>query len=82
MGDDGENRKSLAELIVVLEQLRRPLEVFGWRSIDLVYAVNAGSISDSVAQERFEAIGQERNALLRSGDVTPDPSFVLCGLRL
>ena len=82
VGDDGENRKSLAELIVVLEQLRRPLEVFGWRSIDLVYAVNAGSISDSVAQERFEAIGRERNALLRSGDVTPDPSFVLCGLRL
>ena len=79
VGEDPGNREPLAELIDLLKELQRPLEVFAWRSIDLVYAVQEGAISDSEAQQRFEAIGQERQLLLNNGIPQPSRAFLLCG---
>ena len=79
VGEDPGNREPLAELIDLLKELQRPLEVFAWRSIDLVYAVQEGAISDSEAQQRFEAIGQERQLLLNNGIPQPSRVFLLCG---
>lgn len=76
----GEDRARIARLIVLLEQLNRPLEVLGWQSVDLVYAVGEASMTGPEAERAFEAIGRKRDQLVRSGRHQMDASFVLCGL--
>ena len=76
------DRASLATLVTLLQQLKRPLEAFAWQSIDLVFAVNDAAISEAEAENAFLAIGEKREQLVRSGGHQIAPSFILCGLEI
>ena len=69
-----------AKLMLLLQQLNRPLEVLGWKSVDLVYAVTEAAMSEPEAEAVFLAIGQKREQLVRSGQHETPTSFILCGL--
>jgi tetratricopeptide (TPR) repeat protein len=80
VGEENRDRELISKLIALLNKLNRPLEAFGWQSVDLVYAVEAAAISETQAQSTFEMIGRQRAQLVNSGQHTLDPAFVLCGL--
>lgn len=80
--DKSEDRACIAKLVVLLQQLKRPLEVLGWQSVDLVYAVNEAKMTEPEAGAVFEEIGRKREQLVKSGACKMDPSFILCGLTI
>ncbi|MDG2221536.1 MAG: tetratricopeptide repeat protein [Rubripirellula sp.] len=82
IGDGEQNRNLVAQLIVLLQELQRPLEVFGWKSVDLVYAMQAGKLSDAQAKQQFDEISRQREQFLQSQSQQINQDFLLCGLRL
>ncbi|MCG8653612.1 MAG: tetratricopeptide repeat protein [Pirellulales bacterium] len=78
--DLSNDRGRIKELVTLLQQLRRPLEVLGWQSVDLVYAVSESALTEAEAEAAFEAIARQRQQLVSSGQHQKDPSFILCGL--
>ena len=80
VGEKNRDRELISQLVALLNKLNRPLEALGWQSVDLVYAVETAAISEAQAQVTFEAIGRQRTQLVKSGQHTSDPAFVLCGL--
>ncbi|MDA9857969.1 tetratricopeptide repeat protein [Rubripirellula sp.] len=82
IGDSEKNRDLVAQLIVLLQQLQRPLEVFGWKSVDLVYAMQAGRLTDTQAKQQFDEISRQREQFLQSQKQQINQDFLLCGLRL
>jgi tetratricopeptide (TPR) repeat protein len=78
--DQNQDRPRIAKLMLLLQQLNRPLEVLGWESVDLVFAVNESAMSEREAEAAFQAIGQKREQLVQSGQHQTPTAFILCGL--
>lgn len=79
--DIGQNRKLISKLIPLLQNLSRPIEVLGWKNVDLVFAATEGTMTDSQAEKAFAEIAHQREQMIIAGLVTTDRSFVLCGLK-
>ena len=80
VGDQAKNLELIQQLAQSLMKLNRPMEALGWQTIALVHAVEASAITDVQAQATFEAIGRQREQLVKSGQHRINPEFVLCGL--
>ena len=80
VGDQEKNLELIQQLAQALMKLNRPMEALGWQTIALVHAVEASAITDAQAQATFEAIGRQREQLVKSGQHRINPEFVLCGL--
>jgi tetratricopeptide (TPR) repeat protein len=80
VGDEARNLDLILQLAQSLMKLNRPMEAFGWQTIRLVHAVEAAAITEAQAQTTFEAIGRQREQLVKSGMHRINPEFVLCGL--
>jgi tetratricopeptide (TPR) repeat protein len=80
IGDQAKDLELIQQLAQSLMKLNRPMEAFGWQTIGLVHAVEAAAITEAQAQTTFEAIGRQREQLVKSGQHRINPDFVLCGL--
>ncbi len=80
VGDRAKDLELIQQLAQTLMKLNRPMEAFGWQTIGLVHAVEAAAITEAQAQTTFEAIGRQREQLVKSGQHRINPDFVLCGL--
>ena len=80
VGDQAKNLELIQRLTQSLMKLNRPMEAFGWQTIGLVHAVEVAAITETQAQATFEAIGRQREQLVKSGQHRMNPEFVLCGL--
>ncbi|QDT10307.1 tetratricopeptide repeat protein [Planctomycetes bacterium K23_9] len=78
--NDTNDRPLIAELVKLLKQLNRPLEMYGWINVDLVHAVTDGTMTEPQAQAAFEEMGRQRQQVVQAGNHIAAPSFILCGL--
>ncbi len=80
VGDQAKNLELIQQLAQALMKLNRPMEALGWQTIALVHAVEASAMTDAQAQATFDAIGRQREQIVKSGQHRINPEIVLCGL--
>ncbi|MFK8114391.1 MAG: tetratricopeptide repeat protein [Rubripirellula sp.] len=74
--DDAE----LATLIELLDQLRRPMEAWGWHGVRLAYGRSRASLSGAAEQEVLPQIARDRPEPSIGNDELATRQFLLCGV--
>lgn len=74
------NDQSLSSLVQLLRELRRPHEAIAWRGIQLAYAQQRKTLSQSEVEQALAEIATERSKLRDQTSDQRSEAFVLCGI--
>ncbi len=75
---DRRDGAQIAELIELLDQLRRPLESLSWQAVAVAYG--SSTLTADQQRSRLNDINRERLRRINEPQTPPDEAFLCCGV--